>query len=134
MRASHILRGDYKNCISRSLPWRETFGGEGDHGCLTKTSLTSALVLSKALPRRVSVYNWEKIPFKLEGEAIEPEGRPRPEGDPRTKLRREKIGEAELALAFVSGGDVACRHSPANPGMEEPSWALAIDHKSEEVF
>ncbi|GKD62014.1 hypothetical protein Tco_1299523, partial [Tanacetum coccineum] len=43
------------------------------------------------------------------------------------------IGEAELVLAFVSG-DVACRHSPANPGMEAPSWALAIDHKFEEVF
>ncbi|GJW47777.1 hypothetical protein Tco_0079423 [Tanacetum coccineum] len=44
-----------------------------------------------------------------------------------TKLRRERIGEAELVLAFVSGGGVACRHSPANPRMETPLWALAID-------
>ncbi|GJW82355.1 hypothetical protein Tco_0146330 [Tanacetum coccineum] len=34
---------------------------------------------------------------------------------------RVKIGEAELVLAFVSGGDVACRHSSANPGMEKSS-------------
>ncbi|GKB92656.1 retrotransposon protein, putative, ty1-copia subclass [Tanacetum coccineum] len=75
MRASHILRGDCKNCISHSLPWRETFGGEGDHGCLTQTSLTSALFYATRNYSKVSVYIWEKIPLKLEGDAIEPEGR-----------------------------------------------------------
>ncbi|GKC30900.1 hypothetical protein Tco_1038194 [Tanacetum coccineum] len=52
----------------------------------------------------------------------------------QTYPKTQYIGEAELVLAFVSGGDVACRHSPANPGMEAPSCALAIDHKFEEVF
>ncbi|GJZ63335.1 hypothetical protein Tco_0619756 [Tanacetum coccineum] len=71
MGVSHVLRGDFRNCIPRSLPWRESLGGEGDRGCLTYTSLTSALVSSKALPRR------EKILFELEGEASDPERRVR---------------------------------------------------------
>ncbi|GKG52262.1 hypothetical protein Tco_0547137, partial [Tanacetum coccineum] len=38
------------------------------------------------------------------------------------------IEEAGLVLDFVSGGGVACRHSPSNPGMETPLWAPAIEH------
>ncbi|GJS56667.1 hypothetical protein Tco_0651451 [Tanacetum coccineum] len=30
---SHVLRDDCRNCIPRSLPLRESFGGEGDRGC-----------------------------------------------------------------------------------------------------
>ncbi|GKE82004.1 hypothetical protein Tco_1552004, partial [Tanacetum coccineum] len=63
--ASHVLRDDCKNCIPHSLPWRESFGGEGDCRQFYATRNYS----------KVSKYNWEKIPFKLEGEAFEPEGR-----------------------------------------------------------
>ncbi|GKD88888.1 hypothetical protein Tco_1364395, partial [Tanacetum coccineum] len=30
--ASQDLRGDSRNCVSRSLPWRESFGREGECG------------------------------------------------------------------------------------------------------
>ncbi|GKE14772.1 hypothetical protein Tco_1422349 [Tanacetum coccineum] len=65
MEVSHVLRGDCRNCIPHSLPWRESLGGEGDRGQFYATRNYL----------KVLKYNWEKIPFDLEGEAFELERR-----------------------------------------------------------
>nr|GEV07429.1 hypothetical protein [Tanacetum cinerariifolium] len=52
---SHVLRGDCRNCIPRSLPWRESLGGEGDRGLDGNRSST------KSVNNEASVINGEPI-------------------------------------------------------------------------
>nr|GEX79394.1 hypothetical protein [Tanacetum cinerariifolium] len=42
------------------------------------------------------------------------------EVDPRTKLGRERVGDAELALALCQAAGLRGRHSPVNPGKVPP--------------
>nr|GEX03124.1 putative reverse transcriptase domain-containing protein [Tanacetum cinerariifolium] len=48
-----VLRDDCRNCIPCSLPWRESFGGEGKSWVFDLNKSDRCLVPSKALPRRV---------------------------------------------------------------------------------
>ncbi|GKA79827.1 hypothetical protein Tco_0786423 [Tanacetum coccineum] len=102
--ASHNLKGDSRNCVPRSLPWRESFGlrvADSHTGNHCEDGFTPLKTI-----RRFSSIIWEKIPFKLEGEASEPERRGRTLKSGKNKINFFKIPESPRRVKEETKNDI----------------------------